>query len=64
MKLVSKGLADLDYCAKLGEIVPSLARYLEDRGVTLNHHDEKNVPLEFDTDQHFLFPEGGGNAII
>jgi succinate dehydrogenase/fumarate reductase flavoprotein subunit len=64
MKLVSKGLADLDYCAKLGEIVPSLARYLEDRGVTLNHHDEKNVLLEFDTDQHFVFPEGGGNAII
>jgi succinate dehydrogenase/fumarate reductase flavoprotein subunit len=64
MKLVSKGLADLDYCAKLGEIVPSLARYLEDRGVTLNHHDEKNILLEFDTDQHFVFPEGGGNAII
>ncbi|KAN0099990.1 succinate dehydrogenase/fumarate reductase flavoprotein subunit [Hyaloscypha variabilis] len=64
MKLVRKGLADLDYCAKLGEIVPSLARYLEDRGVTLNHHDEKNVLLEFDTDQHFVFPEGGGNAII
>ncbi|PMD29517.1 succinate dehydrogenase/fumarate reductase flavo protein subunit [Hyaloscypha variabilis F] len=64
MKLVRKGLADLGYCAELGEIVPSLARYLEDRGVTLNHHDEKNVLLEFDTDQHFVFPEGGGNAII
>jgi len=64
MRLVSKGLADLDYCAKLGEIVLPLARHLEDRGVTLNHHDEKNVLLEFDTDQHFVFPEGGGNAII
>jgi aspartate oxidase len=64
MKLVSKGLADLDYCAKLGQIVPSLAQYLLDHGVQLNYHDEKNVLLEFDTDQHFVFPEGGGNAII
>lgn len=64
MKLVSKGLADLDYCAKLGELVPSVAQYLMDHGVQLNHHDEKNVLLEFDTDQHFVFPEGGGNAVI
>jgi succinate dehydrogenase/fumarate reductase flavoprotein subunit len=26
--------------------------------------DEKNVLLEFGTDQHFVFPEGGGHAII
>jgi len=26
--------------------------------------DEKNVLLEFRTDQHFVFPEGGGHAII
>lgn len=64
MDLVSKGLADLDYCAKLGKLAPQLAQYLESHGVTLNHHDEKDVLLEFDTDQHFVFPEGGGNAII
>jgi succinate dehydrogenase/fumarate reductase flavoprotein subunit len=64
MKLVSKGLADFDYCAKLGQIVPSLAHYLEDHGVKLNHHNEKNVLLEFDTDQHFVFHEGGDNAIV
>ena len=33
-------------------------------GVKLNVHKEENVLLEFDTDQHFVFPEGGGNAII
>lgn len=64
MALVSKGLADLEYCAKLGELVPSVAQYLLDHGVVLNHHDEKNVLLEFETGQHFVFPEGGGNAII
>jgi tricarballylate dehydrogenase len=64
MDLVSNGLADLDYCRKLGELVPGLAKYLLDHGVTLNHHDEKNVLLEFNTNQHFVFPEGGGNAII
>ncbi|CZR60483.1 uncharacterized protein PAC_10379 [Phialocephala subalpina] len=64
MKQVSKGLADEDYCKKLEELVPGLAQYLLDHGVQLNHHDEKNVLLEFKTDQHFVFPEGGGNAII
>jgi hypothetical protein len=29
VKLVSKDLVDLEYCAKLGRIVPALARYLE-----------------------------------
>ncbi|ETI26064.1 hypothetical protein G647_02841 [Cladophialophora carrionii CBS 160.54] len=44
--------------------VPITAQYLLDHGVKLNHHDEKNVFLEFDTNQHFVFPEGGGHAII
>ena len=33
-------------------------------GDTNNGQDEKNVLLEFKTNQHFVFPEGGGNAII
>ncbi len=49
---------------QLEQLVPDLAQYLLDHGVQLNHHDEKNVLLEFKTDQHFVFPEGGGNAII
>jgi len=44
--------------------VPITAQYLIDRGVKFNHHDEKNVLLEFKTNQHFVFPEGGGHAII
>ena len=64
MKQVSKGLANMEYCRKLGEEVPDMAQYLLDHGVHLNHHDEKDVLLEFATDQHFVFPEGGGHAII
>ena len=64
MTMVSKGLADLEYCRKLGEEAPATAQYLLDHGVHLNHHDEKNVLLEFKTNQHFVFPEGGGHAII
>ncbi|KAK5169275.1 succinate dehydrogenase/fumarate reductase flavoprotein subunit [Cryomyces antarcticus] len=64
MDQVSKGLADLDYCRKLGQLVPEVAQYLIDHGVQLNHHDEKDVLLEFKTGQHFVFPEGGGHAII
>ncbi|KAI9714271.1 MAG: hypothetical protein M1820_000230 [Bogoriella megaspora] len=37
---------------------------VEEHGVKFNHHDEQNVLLEFKTAQHFVFPEGGGNAII
>ncbi|KAK6364220.1 hypothetical protein LTS17_012391 [Exophiala oligosperma] len=44
--------------------VPITAQYLLDHGVKLNHHDEKNVLLEFNTNQHFVFPEGGGHAIV
>jgi hypothetical protein len=64
MASVSNGLADMEYCKKLGEEVPTTAQYLQDHGVQLNHHDEKNVLLDFNTNQHFVFPEGGGHAII
>lgn len=64
MRQVSKGLADEDYCEELEELVTGLAWCLLDHGFQLNHHDEKNVLLEFKTDQHFVFREGGGNAII
>lgn len=64
MTRVSEGLADLDYCAKMEQEVPITVEYLIERGVKFNHHDEKNVLLEFNTNQHFVFPEGGGHAII
>lgn len=64
MHRVSNGLADQDYCKKMEQEVPITAQYLLDHGVKLNHHDEKDVLLEFDTGQHFVFPDGGGNAII
>lgn len=64
MHLVSEGLADQAYCKKMEDEVPVTAQYLLDHGVKLNHHDEKNVLLEFNTNQHFVFPEGGGHAII
>lgn len=64
MRRVSNGIADEEYCEKLRQEAPISARYLEERGVKFVHHDEPNVFLEFDTDQHFVFPEGGGEAII
>ncbi|KAF2103028.1 succinate dehydrogenase/fumarate reductase flavo protein subunit [Rhizodiscina lignyota] len=64
MDLVSKGLADQDYCKKLEQEAQKTAEFVQDHGVKFNHHDEKNVLLEFNTDQHFVFPDGGGHAII
>lgn len=64
MRLVSNGLADQDYCKKMELEVPITAQYLLDHEVKLNHYDERNVLLEFNTDQHFVSPEGGGHAII
>jgi aspartate oxidase len=64
MRLVSNGLADEEYCHKLGKEAGTTAHYLEDHGVKFVHHDEPNVLLEFKTGQHFVFPEGGGKAII
>ena len=64
MRRVSNGVADEDYCEKLRQEAPVSARYLEEHGVKFVHHDEPHVFLEFKTEQHFVFPEGGGNAII
>lgn len=62
--MVSNGLADNDYCHKLEREARASAEYIQDHGVQLNHVDEPNVLLEFKTAQHFVFPEGGGHAII
>lgn len=64
MKAVSKGEADMVYCEKLGQEAQKTALFVQDHGVRFNHHDEENVLLEFKTGQHFVFPEGGGKAII
>jgi tricarballylate dehydrogenase len=64
MARVSEGLADQEYCLKMEKEVPTTVQYLIDHGVKFNHHDEENVFLEFNTNQHFVFPEGGGFAII
>lgn len=64
MKAVSKGQADQEYCEKLSEEAQRTAKYLEARGVKFVHHDEENVLLEFKTGQHFVYPEGGGYAIV
>lgn len=64
MRLVSNGLADQEYCIKMEREVPGTVQYLLDHGVTLNHYDEANVLLEFNTNQHFVSPEGGGHAVI
>lgn len=64
MKMVSKGEADQAYCEKLGREAQGTALFVQDHGVKFNHHDEENVLLEFKTGQHFVFPEGGGKAII
>src|SRR6185437_3508660 len=61
---VSEGLADQEYCLKMEKEVPTTVQYLIDHGVKFNHHDEENVFLEFNTNQHFVFPEGGGFAIV
>jgi succinate dehydrogenase/fumarate reductase flavoprotein subunit len=58
-----RGLSDLDYCRKLEDEVPATVKFMEDHGVELIHHDEENVAVEFD-EQHFVYPNGGGKAII
>ena len=57
MARVSEGLADQAYCEKMEVEAPLTAQYLQEHGVEL-------VLLEFDTNQHFVFPKGGGHAII
>ncbi|KAH6953598.1 succinate dehydrogenase/fumarate reductase flavoprotein subunit [Fusarium avenaceum] len=64
MVQVSNGQADLDYCRKLAQHAKATAEYVEDHGVEFIRHEEKNVLLEFKTNQHFVMPKGGGFAII
>ena len=64
MRLASNGLADDAYCHKLEREARPTAEYVQNHGVKFNHHDEENVLLEFKTGQHFVFPDGGGHAII
>ena len=60
----NRGLADLKYCDKLGEIAGAVAEYVESKGVELIRHKEEQVALEFDTGGYFVRPNGGGLAII
>ncbi|PYI00839.1 succinate dehydrogenase/fumarate reductase flavo protein subunit [Aspergillus sclerotiicarbonarius CBS 121057] len=64
MQRVSDGQADVAYCRKLEREARATAEFVEGLGVRLVRHEEKNVLLEFETDQHFVMPEGGGWAII
>ncbi|PWY83354.1 succinate dehydrogenase/fumarate reductase flavo protein subunit [Aspergillus heteromorphus CBS 117.55] len=61
---VSDGQADLEYCKKLAKEARATAEYLQDHGVRFIRHAEENVLLEFETDQHFVMPEGGGWAMV
>src|SRR5271156_4449356 len=40
MDLVSNGLADSEYCKKMGIEAPTMAEYLLDHGVKINHHGQ------------------------
>ncbi|KAJ5512007.1 hypothetical protein N7453_004110 [Penicillium expansum] len=60
MKLVSNGLADQAYCEKLESEVPNTVKFLLDHGIIIQHQDEKNVYLGFNTGQNFAKGEGGG----
>ncbi|KAK0664086.1 Fumarate reductase [Lasiodiplodia hormozganensis] len=64
MRAVSKGQADLEYCDTLAAEAQRSVKFLEAHGVKFVHHDEENVLLEFKTGQHFVFPEGGGQAVV
>lgn len=58
-----RGLSDSEYCRTLERETPNTARFLEDHDVKLVHHEEDKVAVEFD-EQHFVFPDGGGLAIV
>jgi tricarballylate dehydrogenase len=57
------GLADLGYCRAFEREVPNTVEFLEAHDVNLVHHDEHQGGVEFD-EQHFVYPEGGGLAIV
>jgi len=60
----SKGLADLDYCLALEHEVPGTMKYLEDHGIEIYQHWEKDVALEYETDKSIKWPVGGGLQIV
>ena len=60
----SNGRADMEYCKRLEAEVPTTVKYVRDHGVEIVSHDETNVALEFDTDGHFAYPNGGGLAMV
>lgn len=59
----SRSLSDLDYCRKLVDEAPNTVRFMQDHGVEMIHHDEKNAAVDFE-DQHFVFLSSGGKEII
>lgn len=60
----SKGLADQEYCLALEREVPATMKYLEDHGVEIYQHWEKDVALEYETDLSIKWPVGGGQQIV
>ncbi|PWY90386.1 FAD/NAD(P)-binding domain-containing protein [Aspergillus sclerotioniger CBS 115572] len=64
MARVSNGQADMEYCKKLGEEARKTVEYIESLGVGFLRHEEKDVLLEFETEQHFVMTQGGGWAMI
>ncbi|OOF93559.1 hypothetical protein ASPCADRAFT_508671 [Aspergillus carbonarius ITEM 5010] len=64
MARVSHGQADMQYCRKLAAEARKTVEYVEGLGVKFVRYEERDVLLEFDTEQHFVMTEGGGWAII
>ncbi|PYH91656.1 succinate dehydrogenase/fumarate reductase flavo protein subunit [Aspergillus ellipticus CBS 707.79] len=64
MITVSDSQADLEYCKTLAKEARATAEYLQDHGVQFIRHEEENVLLEFETNQHFVMPEGGGWGMV
>ncbi len=58
-----RGPSDLDYWRKFEDEVPDTVKFMEDHGVKLIRHDEKNAAVDFE-EQHFAYPVGGGKEIL
>lgn len=63
MKEDCRGLSDLEYCRVFANEVPNTVDFLETHDVKLVAQEEDRVAVEFD-EQHFMFPDGGGLAIV
>ena len=55
--------SDADYRRRFEEEVPETVRFMEDLGVKLIHHDERDADLDFEG-HHFAYPVGGGKEIL